>query len=310
MKKEYVILAIIITAAIVGVGAFTVGSLLTNPQKNKIAAQLSKMENDLSSYQIELKQTQAKLEQAEITNKNLNQKLNDSQNELMAVNSKLEETEITNKDLAQKLNNNQNELLAIKSKLKEKQKETELSKKPEETITPLIPEPNNQIAKGLDAPIKKVNKSIFGIYLGEKLSDLQQRFSVTEISSSQKPPLLNMWLVHNNVNAISYCGIATFDDLVISVMIRFNDTSEANFKAIATELEKTYGVKGEEPVLLLDQERNYIVKIDSTTVAINLELKKGFNENTLTLIYSHFPLTAKYEAAVQAQKASTVAGQL
>jgi len=55
--------------------------------------------------------------------------------------------------------------------------------------------------------IKVVSKTMFGIHLGEKLSDLQKRFQTTKYP-------LNRWAVHHTSNAVQDCHINTYKDRV------------------------------------------------------------------------------------------------
>ena len=75
-----------------------------------------------------------------------------------------------------------------------------------------------ELSPMLVGEIKVVSKTMFGIHLGEKLSDLQKRFETTKYS-------LDRWAVHQTSNAVQDCYINIYKNRVwcITTWLKDND---------------------------------------------------------------------------------------
>lgn len=145
--------------------------------------------------------------------------------------------------------------------------------------------------------IKITSKPMFGIYLGEKLSDVQKRFETT------KHPL-NKWAVHHTSTAVEDCHINICKDRVWCITAWLKDNTETNFNTLKRQLKKEYVKYQFREVKSSDSKhiKNYefTITLDDVPVLIaitfiNNSIYDGLSkkDNELSIQYIHRSLMGK-----------------
>jgi len=161
--------------------------------------------------------------------------------------------------------------------------------------------------------IRALSKPIFGIYLGEKLDNLRKRLEVTfyDYKDDEDSPFA-YWFVKTHSETVKMCLINTFEDRVANIHIIFEDNSKSNFEAIESQLRNKYQIIDESDEFTFDPQVSILVNIDNTQVLIQLQLETKFmeEENTLSLLYIHNPLSEAGLAEKKRRKATKIRGDL
>ena len=140
-----------------------------------------------------------------------------------------------------------------------------------------------------------VSKPMFGIYLGEKLSDVQKRFEITESP-------LNKWVVRHTSNDIEDCHINICKDRVYCITVWLKDNTKRKFDFLKQQLKKEYenyqirGIESSNTKPAANFE--FKVTIDDILVPIYLTFIDNFTaypatskaENELSIQFIHWPL--------------------
>lgn len=166
---------------------------------------------------------------------------------------------------------------------------------------------NEQVTKN------KINQSMFGIFLGESLKSLRERIEVfsSGLVFTDKDNPGKIWTIQNHNPNVKELSIQTLDAKIYTIRIQFMDTSEANYEAIKTQLEKKY--KGNDDSLFGDLfgETKFITTIDTIKIHIYLNRDIGFMEDDkLELSYTHIPLFKKVLKEIQRRKTNKISNEL
>ncbi len=164
--------------------------------------------------------------------------------------------------------------------------------------------PKKQIKQSAQS---KSNRAIFGVYLGEPLRSLENRHKIRYVKNVDE--FLSMYHVSCEHESIGILSTGIYDNKVVVIYIIFNDSSESNLNAIKDLCEKKYGSKLEKQ-FAIDPTYLCNTKIGEQDIQIRLELEKGFQKNTLSIMYTDLALQEKYEKALEAKKASKISNQL
>jgi len=144
---------------------------------------------------------------------------------------------------------------------------------------------------------KITSKPMFGIYLGEKLSDVQKRFETTEHP-------LDKWAVHHTSTAVEDCHINICKDRVWCITAWLKDNTETNFNTLKRQLKKEYGeyqfreVKSSDSKHIKNYEFTIILDDVPVLIAItfiNNSIYDGLSkkDNELSIQYIHRSLMGK-----------------
>ena len=159
-----------------------------------------------------------------------------------------------------------------------------------------------------------LSKPIFGIYLGEKISEVRKRFDVFKFRSAKVDvdSPAKTWRIQHHNDAIIDQGfvIRTFRDRVYFISVAFIDNSERNFKSLEQQLLKKYRVREVSREDFIDINRNFVTPIDKVPVQIYLHLEANFARNILELQYIHIPLRATKESLIDNRKQEKVTDDL
>lgn len=193
--------------------------------------------------------------------------------------------------------------------------EAELFPEAAQKIEAEIVRPNELRPTSRNVPLKPADeiivlkKPMFGIYLGEKLSDLRKRFRITKLDSAKKDldDPSESWFVIHRSDTIKACSISTFEGRVWSIFVLFKDSSKENFDAIENQLRNKYEIEDESEDFTIDPERTFEVRVDGVPVGIHLKLESAFmEENKLGVIYVHGLLMLKRTEEIERRKAAKV----
>ena len=147
--------------------------------------------------------------------------------------------------------------------------------------------------------IKAITKPIFGIYLGEKISNVQKRFRTKLLKKNSSFPEMEWRLVYHRSDIIRRYEVFSFDGRVSGISVYFKDSSELNYDALSHELSKKYQEVQKNLTDLFssgDLERKFWTVIDNVHIGIILSFEeKPKGDNTLGLDYFHNPLVKKWK---------------
>lgn len=155
---------------------------------------------------------------------------------------------------------------------------------------------------------------IFGIRLGENLTILKRRASVSQsyfvFSEKDHPGMV--WDVKSVDRTVKSLRIYTFQQRIYCIEIHFVDTSEINFDAIKNSLRDKYKNYSKQGLIdSLYSEYKFIVNIDGIKTFIKLNRDIGFvNDDTLELKYIYSSLSMKVQEEILRRKAARVDNKL
>jgi len=153
--------------------------------------------------------------------------------------------------------------------------------------------------------IKDVNKPIYGIYLGEPIQKVKERFSNYELDVNvpDTEGVVGYGEIQQKDAVLGIFYATPFEERVGTLYIKFNDASEASYEAVKILLKKKYPDTQwkEEEVLKIKWEFSGLTTIDKVKVFIHL-CHKDFIEEELTLAYTHIPLSVKVQEEIQRRK--------
>lgn len=139
-----------------------------------------------------------------------------------------------------------------------------------------------------------LSKPIFGIYLGEKLSDVQKRFATTKLP-------LDKWAVHLTSTAVEDCHINTYKDRVWAITVWLKDNTERNFNTLKRQLKKEYGKyqiqEAKSSNYKYSKHYEFTITLDDIPVLITITFSNNAlyddlseKDNELAIQYIHCPL--------------------
>ena len=160
-----------------------------------------------------------------------------------------------------------------------------------------------------------LSEPIFGIYLGEKISEVRKRFDVFEFHSAKVDvdTPAKSWIIQHHNDALMDQGfvIRTFRNRVYLIGVTFKDNSERNFKSLEQQLLKKYHIREVSRQDFIDLDRNFITTLDKVPVQIYLHLEvMPFGDNLLNLQYIHIPLRMALESIIDNRKQEKVIDDL
>jgi DNA-directed RNA polymerase subunit RPC12/RpoP len=155
--------------------------------------------------------------------------------------------------------------------------------------------------------IRVIPKLFFGIYLGEKISDLTKRVNIVEKKQmygvSDDPS--KEWQVQSSNSNVNEITVLTFEDRVWRIGIDLSDKSESNFNALKNELQQTYG-GGKQEDFIGRRKATFSPTVDGVQLLITLHWTKNYNlrrnDGSLRLSYIHGVLALKANAELNRQK--------
>lgn len=142
-----------------------------------------------------------------------------------------------------------------------------------------------------------VSKPIFGIHLGEKISNVQKRFRTKLLKKKSPFPKTECRLVYHLSDIIRRYEVFSFDGRVSVISVYFKDSSKLNYDALSHELSEKYQEVQKNLTDLFSSgalERKFWTVIDNVHIGIVLSFEeKPKGDNTLGLDYFHNPLVKK-----------------
>jgi len=131
---------------------------------------------------------------------------------------------------------------------------------------------------------RRISEPIFGIYLGETLADIEKRFKIQFLRSSEDN--VSQWFnVEQINNEIRFCIIELFKNKVVNFQVQFRDGSKKKYQELEKQLENKFG-KPEIPPHF-DYKRRYKACIDGINIEIIMQGRYGI---TVDVMYAS-PLT-------------------
>lgn len=163
--------------------------------------------------------------------------------------------------------------------------------------------------------VKVTQRPVFGIFLGEKISEVQQRFRLSKLSKrnlmGQEFPYYEHWIVHQYSDVIDKCTLQTFLGRVVLISVFFKDGTERNFSVLKKQIEETYQVQGRKIFRELGWECS--VEIDEIPVFIHVYPEPKFpslSKIWLSVTYIHQPLMEKSCSLADRHRAKMVGNEL
>lgn len=255
--KQNILVVAIISGVLCFVIGFAGGALLTRPNREKTKATIAAAE--------------AKADEARTT----------AQQKTQA--AKAETTRL------------QNELKRVITQLKRTKEKLVVAEK--EIGEAEVQEREENVKNEAVDGIKITSKPMFGIYLGEKLSDLQKHFETTKYP-------LNRWVVHHTSTAVEDCHINICKNRVWCITVWLKDNTERNFNALKQQLKKEYAKyrfrEAKSSNYKYSKDYEFTITLDDIPVLIaitfsNNSLYDGFSkkDNELSIQYIHRSLMGK-----------------
>lgn len=269
MKQNILVVAIASGALCFAIG-FGGGALLTRPNREKTKATIAAVEAKANEAQTIAQQ---KIQAAKTETTRL-------QNELKRATAELKQAKNELKRLEAELKDAKSRIIAEEKEVSEDKVEER-----DENIT----------TKPVDR-IKIASKPMFGIYLGEKLSDVQKRFGVAKRGLT--------WVVQDTSTAVEDCHIDICKDRVWAITVWLKDNTERNFNILKRQLKKEYGKyqfrEAKSSDYKYSKDYEFTITFDDIPVLItitfsNNALYDGLSEkdNELAIQYIHRPLMGK-----------------
>lgn len=157
------------------------------------------------------------------------------------------------------------------------------------------------------------NKPVFGIYLGENLTKIWNRFQLTvfnAVNTDVDDPSQN-WFVNPVPNGVKAMVIGTFNNQVYMVQVSFIDSSENNYEAIKNEIKQKYEITDKsEEIMFAGRQWIFQTSIGNIGTLGSLKLKDNFEDNELIIIYTHIALAQAWQAEIKRHKAAKVSSDL
>lgn len=195
----------------------------------------------------------------------------------------------------------QNELKRITDELKQ-------AKKKEEKKVDIFATPEEDTEPRQPAEIKQIQKSVFGIYLGETLADLTKRCSVEHLADEGD---FKIYLVKTDSPNVKTLYAMSFANKICSIRAILVDSSDGNYNAVIKEIKSKYKIIEEEEPISIDKAHSFLVDILGELVMVSVELEKGFMEkDKLTVTYIYKRLAALAIKVEEFKKAKKIGGEL
>lgn len=227
-----------------------------------------------------------------------------------------EDKTLTRRDYVEIIKQKDEELAKLKTELMEnakllKQKDEEINRLKElchksgiDTSPPLeekvIPEPSGKI--------KIIDKPMFGVHLGEDITELAKKRSVEFVKDVSGYKVYRFKETSPNVKMLL---VTTFADKVCYITVFLTDNSESNYNAIVNEIKNKYGVIDEKEPISMDKEHSFVVRIDGEDVSVLVTLEKKFMESDeLGIVYIYNKLSNLATKAEEDKKASKINKEL
>jgi len=162
----------------------------------------------------------------------------------------------------------------------------------------------------LKGQIKIARRPVFGIYLGEYIGVLQERFKCSKRHLlRQNNAYYELWNVQHDSEAVAKFTVQTFLDRVVLISIFFKDGSESNFNILKEQIEKIYGVQGQKPYMELAWE--YSANLDGIPIFIHVMPKmESLFSTPLSVTYVHWTFMEKSRSLIDQYNAGTVSNEL
>ena len=162
----------------------------------------------------------------------------------------------------------------------------------------------------LKGQIKIARRPVFGIYLGEYIGVLQERFKCSKRHLlRQNNAYYELWNVQHDSEAVAKFTVQTFLNRVVLISIFFKDGSESNFNILKEQIEKIYGVQGQKPYMELAWE--YSANLDGIPIFIHVMPKMELLFSTpLSVTYVHWTFMEKSRSLIDQYNAGTVSNEL
>lgn len=279
-------LTVVVTAVFAVLLGFALGAIAVKPDTSKLDTQIEEANQKTQSAQAKIRTLQS---------------------QIISVKAEIRKANKLNSDLFQK-NAKANKL------------NSELSLKIAKARIP-APEGNTDAKKETEKQTanKKPNRfalatPMFGIYLGEKIEDLNRRNDVfqSQLTFEDEDHPGKIWSVAHTNPSVHSILVYTYNNLIYDIEVSFTDGSQANYAAIKSELEEKYksndkgGLTGS-----LFSEGVFRPVVDGFEIKIKLNHDIGFMEDDkLELNYTHAPLRAKVYEVLKRRKASKVNNDL
>lgn len=269
--KQNILLSAIVSGGLAFVVGFASGALLTKPSREKteaaIAAAEAKVEKTRTIAQQEIQAAKAETAHLKDQLKHVTTELKQAKNDLKRVGAELKDT---------------------KDKVIAAEKEGRGAK---------VAERDENIAIMPVDGIKVVSKTMFGIHLGEKLSDVQKRFETTKHA-------FDKWAVHHTSSAIEDCHINICKDRVWCITAWLKDNTERNFNTLNRQLKKEYGKyqfrEAKSSDYKYSKDYEFTITLDDIPVLITITFSNNSlyddlseKDNELAIQYIHRPLMDK-----------------
>ena len=160
--------------------------------------------------------------------------------------------------------------------------------------------------------VKVTQRPVFGIFLGEKISEVQQRFKLSKRNlMGQEFPYYEHWTVHQYSDVADKCTLQTFLGRVVLISVFFKDGTERNFSVLKKQIEETYQVQVRKIYGELGWECS--VELDEIPVYIHVHPNLKFpslSKIWLSVTYVHQPLMEKSCSLADRHRAKMVGNEL
>ena len=164
--------------------------------------------------------------------------------------------------------------------------------------------------------VVRVSKPFFGIYLGEKLDELNKRFRlIPSPTAKDEDDPTQSWVTRpDNANIVGI-SVNSFEGQVYSIFTVFKDASKENFEALKTQLKQLYGKEqdfGFDGIAVGSERAVFYPTIDGIQIFIQSDYRKELFGKAayLVIIYRHEPLNKKVDDEIKRRKLAKVKGDL
>ena len=150
------------------------------------------------------------------------------------------------------------------------------------------------------AKIKPVADPIFGILLGEDITDLKKRYPIKTIPANEdKETVTKVYIVGEKSSEVKALQVLCFNGKVYDIVVFLADNSESNCNIMVKKIKAEYKIikesVTEQPISLgiykcSDREYDFLVRIDGEDVGINVlfsEMPKEAGGNDLSVSYTY-----------------------
>jgi hypothetical protein len=332
MKNEMAIISVVFSASMSLVLGLLIGGIVNRPTEVRHKAKIHKLSEDyqhkinelsgqLQVYSAEINglKNQNSLSKKELSNKEA--EIENIKHELRDIKKTFDDQSIELHGLKEELNNviekpnQENEELPPQKGDVEKAKQANknqdsVNSKSIENISPVGP---------YGSPHTVLSEDFFGVYLGGYIR--RNKLNGKEIPFKDKDDPTRLLGVYSSNSAVKdmYARVKEYEVRkghreykVYSLIVFFNDSSQINFDAIKSGIEKKYGIENQADVFdAIDGKAKYYVPIDGIVVSIILQRKDNFDGNVdFWISYRHLPLVEELNKTMRDRKAQKVQSDL